>query len=311
MKVLVFGASGYIGKHVTRRLVADGLEVTGVIRNADKGTALKAGGAAVLVASVSDMATLGPAIDAHDAVIWIAQVMLEEEDRTMRAFIDRLAGTGKALIFTSGTSLLSEPTQGDWSENSFAEDEPFIPRRQVAERLQIENLVRAAQGAGVRAIVIRPPLIWGHGGSRIISDLYHSAKVTGSVCYVGRGLNCYTNVHVDDLADLYARALQQGVGGALYHATAGEASYRAMAEAVAGAIGTTTRSVTVEEAIEIWDRFMGKVVFPSCSRTRSPRSRRELNWRPDPDRCDILDDCRDTAYAAQGERALPSWVRPS
>jgi len=151
---------------------------------------------------------------------------------------------------------------------------------------------------------------WGHGGSKIIADFYHSARVTGAVCFIGRGLNVYSNVHVDDLANLYGLALEKGVAGALYFGVAGEVSYGVIAGAIARHLGVPTRSVTIEEGCDIWGRFMARIVLCSCSRQRSPRAREELGWVPDPERLDILEDCNHPAYALAQDRPLPSWVRP-
>ncbi|WP_159979120.1 MULTISPECIES: NAD-dependent epimerase/dehydratase family protein [unclassified Novosphingobium] len=310
MKVLVFGASGYIGSHITRHLADSGHRVTGFARNTASGGVIEQLGATALLGDLNDTASIAAMVGDHDAVIWAAQLMLEDEQRVVGALIDALAKSGRALIFTSGTSVMSIPTGGDWDERSFAEDEPFEPRRQIAPRLEIELAVREAAQRGVRAMVVRPPMIWGNGGCRLISDFYHSARATGAVCHIGRGLNVYSNVHVEDLAELYRLALEKGQPGALYFAVAGEVSYGVMAKAIAETLGTGTRSVTVEEGCAIWDRFMARIVLCSCSRQRSPRARSELGWQPQEDRLDILEECRNPAYAQESERALPSWVRP-
>lgn len=309
MRVMVFGATGYIGKHATAHLAATGYAVTAFVRNDKDVAPLEALGARAFVGSFDDLAAVVSVAREQDAIIWAAQLMLEDEHRVVSAFLDAFEGTGKTFVFTGGTSMLSQRTDGDWSENTYAEDEPFVPRRQIAPRLAIENMVRAAAERGVRGICVRPPLVWGNGGSRVISDLYHSAKKTGAVCYVGRGLNVYSNVHVDDLADLYAKVLQKGVAGALYHAVCGEVSYRIMAETIARHLQVPTRSVSVKEAAEIWDKFSGPIVYSSCSRTRCPRARQELGWKPSDDHLDILDDCVNPAYATDEDRGLPAWVR--
>ena len=309
MDILIFGATGYVGRHVTRRLVADGHIVTGFVRDEAGGRTMAELGAATMSGSLDDMAAVTPMLGRYDAVLWIAQLMLDEEARVVSAMLEAMAGTGKTFLFTGGTSLISERTDGDWSENSFAEDEPFVPRKQIALRLDIEKRVRAANGPGLRTLCLRPPLIWGNDSIKIIADLYHSAKATGAVCYMGAGLNCYSNVHVDDLAALYALALEKGVGGALYHSVAGEVNYRQMAETIAARLALPTRSIGFEEAARIWDKFTALIVFGSCSRSRSPRARRELGWAPHPDRLDILVECLDPIYATGGERALSSWAR--
>jgi nucleoside-diphosphate-sugar epimerase len=265
-------------------------------------------GARPCLGELGDENILARLFEQSGAIIWCAQLMLVEE----RSFIDRalrlLAGTGKTFIFTGGTSLLSEFTAGDWSDRSFAEDEPFVPRREIAPRLETENAVRAASGPGLRTICLRPPLIWGGEPIKAIADLYHSARVTGAVCHIGSGLACYSNVHIADLAELYLLALERGEGGSLYHAVSGEANFCEMAEAVAKRLAVPVRSVSVDQGEAIWDRFTARLVYGSCSRSRSPRARDALGWRPDPDRCDILSGCGDPAYREMRERTLSSWV---
>lgn len=308
-KVMVFGASGYVGKHVAAHLAARGYEVHGFARSESSARAVRDAGAAPVVGDLDDDAGIPALVKGYDAVVWAAQLMLEDEERVTGIMLDAMAGTDACFIFTSGTSLMSIPTGGDWDERSFAEDEPFTPRKQIAPRLAIETKIREASARGIRAMVIRPPLIWGNGGCRMIEDFYHSARATGAVCYIGRGLNVYSNVHVDDLAELYRLAIEKGKPGALYFAVSGEVSYGIMARTIADELGVPTRSVTVEEGCEIWDPFMAKIVLPSCSRQRSPRAREELGWAPRGDRLDLLEECRNPAYAEAKERELPSWVR--
>jgi nucleoside-diphosphate-sugar epimerase len=308
VRILVFGANGYVGRHVVARLAQAGDTVTGVVRSAAAAHVVAASGGTPLIGDVADETFLTRALGDADRIVWAAQLMLAEE----RAFVDRalrlLAGTGKTFLFTGGTSLLSEYTDGGWSERSFAEDERFEPRRQIALRFDTETAVRAASGPGLRTICLRPPLIWGGGRIKVMDDLYHSARQTGAVCHVGSGLACYSNVHVADLAELYALALERGVGGSLYHAVSGEVNYRQMAHAVAGRLGVPVRGVTMAEAERIWDRFTALIVFGSCSRSRSPRAREELGWAPSPDRLDILSECTNPAYGEGRARTLSSWV---
>lgn len=311
MHIVIFGATGYVGRHVAVRCLAEGHTVSALVRNEAGAQSLAGLGVQAQVGSLDDLTVDSPLLTSADAVIWAAQLMHDDERRVVGVMLDALKGTGKTFIFTGGASLLSRRTDGDWYENTFAEDDDFTPRRQIAPRLLVEALVREAAGYGVRSMSVRPPLIWGNGGSKVISDLYHSARATGSVCYVGRGLNVYSSVHVEDLADLYVKALEKGVAGALYHCVSGELNYRSMAEGIARHLGIGTRSITVEEAMQVWDRFTGPIVFSSCSRTISPRARAELGWIPREDRLDILEDCAHPAYSAEAGRPLPAWVKPA
>jgi nucleoside-diphosphate-sugar epimerase len=308
MKLLVFGANGFIGQRVVARLLADGHQVTGYVRSDRAAGDVRALGAEAVVGALDDIEPTGAALAAHDGAIWIAQLMLDEEKATVLRFLKSYKSSGKTFIFTSGTSVLSQKTDGGWIENTFAETDSFLPRRELATRHETENIVRVASHTGVRAMVIRPPLVIGHGGCKVISDLYHSARKTGSVCYVGKGRNVYSYVHVDDLARVFSLAIERGRAGALYHCVAGETSFRDIAQTIAQRLGVSARSVTVAEAVEIWDRFTGTTVYSSCSRSRSPVARMELGWTADPDSPGILEECVDDAYVAEQNRSVPSWV---
>jgi nucleoside-diphosphate-sugar epimerase len=161
--------------------------------------------------------------------------------------------------------------------------------------VQTENKVRAASQRGVRAMVVRPPLIWGHGGSKQVPAIFQSVRTAGAACYIGAGLNLYSHVHVDDLAEVYRLAVLGGEPGALYHAVAGEANWRTLARAVAKVSGVAAKSVSIDEAKDIWGPFIGPLFFGVSSRSRAVASRRELGWSPT--RLDLEDDILTGSYA--------------
>ncbi len=128
-------------------------------------------------------------------------------------------------------------------------------------------------------MVVRPPYLWGDGEHGHLSAIRESVALTGAACYIGDGLNCYSNLHVTDAARLVSAALDRGTPGALYHGVAAEVPNRWIAEAVAHALGCPTRSVSVSEAADIWGDFTA-LILSASSRSRAPRSRRELGWSP-------------------------------
>lgn len=297
MNVLVIGAGGYLGSSIVERFLTGNHEVRGLVRNAAAAQRLRNLGATPINGDLTALDSLLPEILEADTVIYAAQLILEPEKETVSTILDALEGSGKTFIFTSGTGVLSQRTDGEWSEDTFAEDDDFIPSKYIGARRDTEDLVRLAADRGIRTMVVRPSMIWGRGGCPMIDGLYRSATATGSVCYIGRGLNLYSNVHVDDVAELFYLAVEKGTAGALYHAVSGETNFRTIADAVARALGAPTRSVNLGEAITFWDKFTALIAFSVCSRSRAVRSRSELGWRPHPDRLDILDDVNHPNYA--------------
>lgn len=298
MRALIFGAGGYLGSHLVKHFSSAGYQVQGLVRNEAAADKLRALGADPVQGDLADLAAVLPLLDQADVIIYAAQLMLDPEFQTVSAMLDRIAGTGKSFVFTSGTGVLSQRTDGNWSEDSFAEEDAFVPSKYIGARKKTEDMVRAASERGIRAFVVRPPLIWGNGGCQLIGHFYTSAAKTGAVCYLGKGLNLYSCVHVDDLTQAYQLVIEKGTPGKLYHAVSGEQNYRTIAEGVARTLGLPTRSVDFEEASAIWDKFTALISFSVCSRSRSPLTRRELGWQPSPDRLDIMEEVNHPAFRA-------------
>jgi len=301
MRILVLGATGYLGSHIARHLMASGHKVSGLSRSSDRDTVLEADGVSPLRGDLGQSDGIIDMMREHDATIYAAQLMLHEEFDTVAALLKAMDGRSHSFLFTSGTGLLSQRTDGTWSEDSFAEDDPFTPSKYIGYRLVTETMIRQAGTSGsVRAMVVRPPMIWGHGGCGHLRMFYSDAGRNGDVAYLGAGLNLYSNVHVDDLASVYRLALEKGVAGALYHAVAGELNNRMLAEAVARDLGVHAHSVDFAEGVRRWGKFETLIGMATCSRSRSPRTRRELGWTPR--HLNILSDVGHPAYRALAGR---------
>lgn len=280
MRALIIGAGGFLGSHLTRAFRQAGHETHGLVRSEARAATLRDAGVQPVLGDATDAASMAVAVRGMDAVIFAAQLQMPEEQAAVAGILAALEGAECAFLFTSGTGVISQRTFGNWSEDTFREDDPFVPQKWLVQRHETENLVRAGAKAELRSMVVRPPLIWGHRGGGKVWSIADSVHKTGAACYIAQGTACYSNVHVDDLARLYVLAAERGVGGALYHAVSGELNNRGVAEAVARNMGVTTRSVTMEEALEIWDKPTAFLSMSVCSRSRSPRARAELGWAP-------------------------------
>ena len=76
---------------------------------------------------------------------------------------------------------------------------------------------------------------------------------------------------------------------------AGEANWRTLAHAVAKVSGVAAKSVSIDEAKDIWGPFIGPLFFGVSSRSRAVRSRRDLGWAPT--RLDLEEDILTGSYA--------------
>lgn len=278
--IFIIGATGFVGRALARHFLDAGHAVLGLARSDHAHANLSAAGVHRVRGDLdTDIAPVLAAARSADAIIYAAQIAVEREPDIVRALTRHLAQSGKTFIFLSGTGVFMQRTGGAWSSSSFAEDDLFAPEPLATPRVEAEGIVRAAASYGLRSIVIQPPVIWGPGDDGPVASVYRSVAQTGAACYIGSGLAAYSNVHSADLARLFSNAIEQGTSGALYHAAAGEIPYRWIAEAVARDLGVATRSLTMDEASEVFGPF-GALIQSACSRSRDPRTRAELGWRP-------------------------------
>src|SRR3546814_8169345 len=244
MRIFIVGASGYVGGHLVRSLVHSGYEVAALARSGEAACRITALGARACACDLSADDMLAREHERADAIIYVAQFPSVSEERSaVEAGLRRIAGSGKTFVMTSGTGVLCRDPGGVWSAHIYAEDDPFEPHELLKSRVDLEQQVRHASTQGIRSIVIRPPQVYGHGGSVALPQIIARARELGFVPYIGQGLNIWSNVHIDGLVDLYVRALERGKSGALYHAVGGEHCERHLAESVGAMLCCPARSI--------------------------------------------------------------------
>jgi nucleoside-diphosphate-sugar epimerase len=284
MKILLTGATGYIGGTVAARLLAAGHEVTGLVRSDEGGAELRRHGIVPLRGTLADRAVLADAACRADAVINAANA---DNRDIIEAVLPVLHGSGKAFIQTSGSSIVGDKAGGELGTLIYDEETPVKPLPEKAPRVAINNAVLAAAKNGVRAIVLCPSLIYGTGAgihkeSVQVPRLIALAKESGVPRHVGRGENIWSHVHIDDVAELFMLALAKAPAGSFYYAENGEAAMKSVAQAIGRllGLGERTEDWPLEEAAKAWGRESAEFTFGSNSRVRALRALRELNWEP-------------------------------
>ncbi|MEO8136893.1 MAG: NAD-dependent epimerase/dehydratase family protein [Betaproteobacteria bacterium] len=283
MNVFITGAAGFIGGTIANRLLAAGHRVSGLVRNTEKADALAALGIAPIAGTLDDHDLLVREARAADAVINAAN---SDHRLAVEAMIEGLAGSGKPFLHTSGSSIVGDEAAGEPTDAVYDEDHLPVPRPDKAARVAIDDHIRAAAGQGVRSAVLCNTLIYGHGrglsrDSVQLPTLLARARRTGVMRHVGRGLNIWSNVHIDDVADAYLLALEKAAPGAFYFIENGEASYRDMTAAIARVLNLgDPQPWPIDEAIA--ELGVGKAVYSlgSNSRVRGLRARPLLGWTP-------------------------------
>jgi nucleoside-diphosphate-sugar epimerase len=277
MRIFLTGANGYIGGAVAAALIAGGHKIRGLVRSGDKAGAVAAHGIEAVIGSLDDGALLQAEARAADAVINTAS---SDHRGAVEALTAAVAGSGKPFIHSSGSSMVADLAMGEPSDRIFHEGEPIAPVADKAARVAIDRLVLAAHG-----IVVCNTMIYGHAlgppaQSVQIPALVRQAKASGVARYIGRGLNRWSNVHIADVAALYALAIARAPSGTFMYVESGEEGLGEIVRAIAAKLDLgAPQSWPAEEAIAFWGRNSAVYSLGSNSRVRG-KAAAALGWMP-------------------------------
>ncbi|WP_169951675.1 NAD-dependent epimerase/dehydratase family protein [Microbispora sp. H11081] len=277
MRILITGASGYVGGVVAEHLVRADHEVVALARSDEARERVEGLGAKAVAGSLRDLDVLrGAAASAeavvHAAVDYADPGMGEIEHDALAALLDGLHDGG-AFVYTS-TGLVYPDRQGATVD----EDHPVTPETS-AQPYKVLGERQVLAAGHVAGTVIRAALVYGRGGSGLLQGLIGAGRQSGMVPYIGDGANEWSSVHVDDLAALYVAALERREPGVVVNAASAERTpIRRMAEAVAGLTGAQAVSLTLEQGTAAMGPLAATLT--RSSPLDASRARRLFGWAP-------------------------------
>ncbi|MEV6906910.1 NAD-dependent epimerase/dehydratase family protein [Amycolatopsis sp. NPDC051071] len=288
MRVFLTGATGYIGGSIADLLLRSGHQVDGLARTEDKARELERRGITPVLGTLDDAALLTARARDADAVVNAAN---SDHRGAVEALVEGLAGTGRPLVHTSGSAIVSTDSRGAATDDVFTEEiiatgSNWRPIEEKAARVALDRFVLDAANRDVRSVVLCNPLIYGHGrgmarDSVQVPVLARQARDSGIARHVGEGRNIWSTVHIDDLTDLYLRALTDAPAGSFYFVENGEASFGDISAAISRKLGLgPAEAWDADAAVAHWGRDLTLYALASNSRVRGGRALTELGWRP-------------------------------
>lgn len=199
--ILIFGASGAVGRGLAPRLLGDGERIVGVSRRPPPGSSAIAWIRGDLHA---DMPATGPA----DAIVSLGPL------DAFAAWFERAAPAGvRRVVALSSMSAESKADSRDAAE------------RELARRLHDaeQRLIAAADARAVPWTVLRPTLIYGGGADRSLAPIVRFARRWRVMPLPIGGGGLRQPVHADDLAAAVAAVLRSpSSAGRIYPLGGGE-----------------------------------------------------------------------------------------
>jgi len=219
MKVLITGASGFLGRHLTRRFLHAGHDVRAFIRYTSRAKPLEQLGVDIVRGDLKDPASLARAVEGMEIVVHAAATM----SGTPQEFIAASAPGARALIAAaekagvsrfvhiSSIAVLSmKPPPGGEPirEDSPYETDPRLLSHYTVSKLEAEKAVLEHSKQGNMAVVIlRPGLLYGPGGKIFLP---RTGYPFGKNLYVviGSGRNPLPVCYVENCADAVLAAAE-------------------------------------------------------------------------------------------------------
>lgn len=308
-RILVTGATGFIGGHLARRLVALGHDVRALVRR--DAPDLEAVGIRPVRGDLRRPESLLPVLDGVEAVFHLAALRdawgtPSEEYRQVN-----VAGTSNLIaaanvagvrrfIHCSSVGVARYPGRLDVDER-----DPYRPASSQATyhwtKKEAEQIVREAAWAGLLAVVVvRPVITYGPGDSRGMVTRLLALLARNRFLWIGDGQNHVDLVYIDDLVDGLVRAWERGRVGRVYILSGIRPwRMREVVEAACRALGTSpppplripvgVAKVVAWSAERVWGGLLGRrppitrdaIATLTVDRGFShTRARTELGYRP-------------------------------
>lgn len=279
MRVLVTGASGFIGGVACRALREGGHDVSALVRRPGSEPA----GTPAVVGDLTggDLAA-AVAQAAPECVVHLAAEIASQRDaRKVRAVnVDGTARLVQACRALDSPRLVFASTvvTGEAGGELLTEDRPlpvqtpYGASKQEGERLVLES--------GLPAVVLRPSHVYGPGGW-YADELVARLRQPGRFAVIGRGDNLWDVVRVEDVGAALVLAAECAPAGEIYHVVDDEpiTFYDFMA-LTARALGVgPPRRIPVALARLAAGRNAVTAVVRSA-RSSNAKIKRELGWSP-------------------------------
>lgn len=260
MRVVLSGATGFLGRALVLRLARDRHEVFALVRSPQ--TAVSKLGGDVRVVDMKDQAAVDSAMANADAIVNLAgesvagarwsnkrkQELRDSRINVTRMLVDSARRVGKSVKVVVSASAVGY--YGDTGDNAVDESAP--PGNDFLAKLCVDWEAEAlkARDLGARVVLARFGVIMGDGGGALSTVLRLFKSGVGGK--LGDGTQWFSWVHLQDVCEAVARALTDDrYSGAVNVTAPNPVTNLEFTKAVGEAIGRPTVITTPKIALKL------------------------------------------------------------
>lgn len=275
-RIVIMGATGFVGGALAQRLVGEGHVVVGVARPGSSKARLD--GIEWLEGDVTRPGTLAGLFDGADWVIHAAGMLGQAgvPEATYRALhvdgtrqvLTEIARSGSQarVLYVSSPGVLG-PISGEQGADELtplAPSNPYERSKAEAERV-------ALGFAGVDVVVARPEFIYGVGDTHVLG--LFSAVQRGLFFYIGRGQYVCHPTYIADAVEGLLGCLERGRTGEVYHIMGPRpVTFRVLGETIAKELGVGAPWLMIPRPVA-WLGAMGLELVGQLTGKTPPLSR--------------------------------------
>jgi nucleoside-diphosphate-sugar epimerase len=278
MRVLVTGATGFVGARAAERFVALGHEVHALVRRPGAAPA----GTRELVGDLARVDRFADRLRGIDAVVHAAALVEplppgQSADLINRAATIELARAARAagsrgFVFVSSVMAIGFRPRAGLVDVDVA-CRPATPYGETKWRAELE--LAAIARTGLRVAIVRPPTVYGRGDVKGNFLALARAVGTGRFAVPGRGDNRMSFCHIDNLVEVLRLAAERDDAAGIFHAADERpVTLREIAETIARELGVSLLPIPFPRpvayaaagALELWGRLSGRT--PPLTRRR-------------------------------------------
>jgi nucleoside-diphosphate-sugar epimerase len=226
----VTGGSGFVGGALLERLRREGWDIRALARSERAAERVRELGAEPVRGDLDDRAALKVGAEGCELAFHAAAKVEDWGDpadferlnvRGTQNVIDACREAGVRRLVHVGTEAALMAGQPLVNVDESAPLRPDSVALYSSSKAKAEQLVRAANGADLETVVVRPRFVWGRGDTTLLPALIEMVR-SGRFRWVGGGRQLSATTHIDNTVEGLWLAATKAPAGGVYFVTDGE-----------------------------------------------------------------------------------------